>query len=269
MENKEASEVLGSSEAPYLTNLARRYAAPRSFYAITHPSLPNYLALIGGRTFGITDDCTDCNVSGAGLAGQLEQGGLSWKAYMQGMPEDCFKGDGYGAYAKKHNPFMYFDRIRTVRRRCHRIVRYGRLRDDLRRGRLPDFVWISPDLCNDTHDCSVRTGDRYLANVVPDLLREIGPHGFVIVTYDEGESDRGCCSLATGGRIATVIAGPEVRRGATGPGVYTHYSTLRTVEDAFGLAHLANAADPATASFASMFTRAPRLGRSSAAGGQP
>ena len=257
MENKEASEVLGSDRAPYLTKLAKRNAAPRKFFAIQHPSLPNYLALIGGSTFGVTDDCTDCNVKGSSLADQLEQRGYSWKAYMQGMPRDCYPGGESGSYAKKHDPFMYFDRIRKDPRRCQRVVRYRRLRDDLRAGRLPDFAWISPDLCHDTHDCSIKTGDGFLASLVPALLRELGPHGFLFVTYDEGESDAGCCGYAHGGRIATVIAGPDVRPGVRGPGVYTHYSTLRTIEDAFGLPHLGKAAR--ASSLAPLFKQAPSV----------
>lgn len=263
MENKEARHVLGTRDAPYLTKLAKRYAAPRHLFAVRHPSLPNYLALLGGRTFGVTDDCTDCNVAGSSLVDQLEQRGYSWKAYMQGMPHDCHRGAESGVYAKKHNPFMYFNRIRNNSTRCHRIVRYRRLRDDLRAGRLPDFAWVTPDLCHDTHDCSVRTGDEFLANLVPALLRELGPHGFLVVTYDEGESDAGCCGTAKGGRIATVLAGPDIRRGATGPGVYTLYSVLRTIEDAFGLPPLARAAH--APSLAPLFTRPPSVGPTTAA----
>jgi phosphatidylinositol-3-phosphatase len=257
MENKERSEVMGSSDAPYLTSLANRYASPSKFYAITHPSLPNYLALTGGRTFGITDDCTDCNVSGSSIADQLEHAGYSWKAYMQGIPHACYRGAEAGNYAKKHDPFMYYNRIRTSRRRCNKVVRFRNLQRDLRKGRLPAFVWITPDLCHDTHDCSIKTGDGFLRHLVPALLREIGPHGFVIVTYDEGESDAGCCGVASGGRIATVLAGPDVRRHAKGPGTYTHYSTLRTIEDAFGLPHLGHAGG--APSLAPLFTQAPRV----------
>jgi phosphatidylinositol-3-phosphatase len=243
MENKELGEVLGSRDAPYLNRLARRYAAPRSLYGIRHPSLPNYLALIGGDTFGVDDDCTSCHVSATSLVDQLEGAGRTWKAYMQGMPRPCFRGAGAGGYAKKHDPFMYFDQVARDGRRCGRVVPYPRLRSDLKSGRLPDFSFISPDLCADTHDCPVRTGDRFLASVVPALVSVLGPHGFLAVTYDEGSSDRGCCGgAARGGRIATVVAGPDVRQGATGAGDYSTYSILRTIEDFFGLPPLRHAA---------------------------
>jgi phosphatidylinositol-3-phosphatase len=259
MENKEYGDVIGSRDAPYLSGLAHRYAAPRSLYGIRHPSLPNYLALIGGDTFGIDDDCTDCSVDGMTLPDQLERAGRTWRAYMQGLPRPCFKGAERGRYAKKHDPFMYFESIRESVRRCGRVMPYGQLGRDLRRGDLPDFAFVSPDLCADTHDCSVRTGDRFLARLVPPLLREIGPRGFVVVTYDEGRSDRGCCGVARGGRIATVVAGRGVRRGATGKGDYSLYSVLRTVEDFFGLPPLGRAADARPLD--ALFERPPRAER--------
>jgi hypothetical protein len=242
MENKEYDEVLGSGEAPYMDGLARRYAAPRSLYGIRHPSLPNYFALLGGSTFGIDENCTSCSLDEPTLVDQLERAGRTWRAYMQGAPSPCFKGAAHGRYAKKHNPFMYFESIRESPRRCGRVVPYEQLGRDLRRGELPDFAFVTPDLCADTHDCPVRTGDRFLASLVPPLLRAIGPSGMVVVTYDEGSSDRGCCGVARGGRIPTVVAGPAVRPGASGDGDYTLYSVLRTVEDFFGLPPLGNAA---------------------------
>ncbi len=77
-------------------------------YAISHPSLPNYLALTGGSTFGIDSDCTDCVVHSSSIVEQLTQRGLSWKAYMEDLPTRCFLGAGAGNYAKKHDPFAYY-----------------------------------------------------------------------------------------------------------------------------------------------------------------
>ena len=258
MENKEYGDVLGSANAPYLTKLAHRHAAPRSLFGIRHPSLPNYLALLGGDTFGVDDDCTSCHVRAENLVDQLEEAGRTWKAYMQGMPRPCFKGTSHGGYAKKHNPFMYFRGIADDRARCRRVVPYEALATDLRTGRLPDFAFITPDLCADTHDCPVRSGDRFLAGIVPTLIRALGPHGMLIVTYDEGTSDRGCCRVAHGGRIPTMIAGPDVRPGATGGGPYSLYSVLRTIEDYFALPPLRFAAQARPLD--ALFTAPPRYG---------
>ena len=258
MENKERDEVMDPSRSPYLTKLASRYAQPERMYGIRHPSLPNYLALIGGGTFGIDSNCTGCRVSARSLPDQLEAAGFTWRGYMEGLPYPCYKGASHERYAKKHNPFLYFDAIRNSDRRCANVVSYKRLESDLRNGTLPDFVFITPDLCNDTHDCGVRTGDRHLEHIVPPLLRELGPRGILFVTYDEGHSDRGCCGLAKGGRIATVVAGPDVRRGVVVPGRYTLYSILRTVEEAFGVPLLRKAGAEATLSMAAHFKRSHR-----------
>ena len=101
--------------------------------------------------------------------------------------------DANGNYAPKHDPFLYFDDIRQNQSRCRRVVPYPQLSTDIFARKVPAFSWITPNLCNDTHDCSVQTGDRFLAHLVPALLKEVGPHGFVIVTWDEGTSDNGCC----------------------------------------------------------------------------
>jgi hypothetical protein len=254
MENKEYGQVIGSPSAPYVNALARRYAVATRSYGIRHPSLPNYLALTGGSTFGVTSDCTDCQQGATSIVDQFESARVSWKAYMGGMPSACFKGATSGQYAKKHNPFMYYRRVAEVPARCAKDVPEARLASDLRAHRLPSFAFLSPGLCDDSHDCPVSNGDSYLARTVPPLLRALGPHGFLVLTWDEGTSGAGCCGgLASGGRIPMVIAGPGVRRGARVAVPYTHYSTLRTIEDAFGLRRLRGAADSRTASLGAAF----------------
>jgi hypothetical protein len=262
MENKEHDDVIGSPSAPYVTSLARRYASAERLYGVTHPSLPNYFALTAGTTFGVHSDCTGCQQSGRSVADQFEAARVSWRAYMGGMPRACFTGAFSGQYAKKHNPFMYYRSVVGNRKRCaSRVVPEGRLAGDLHAGRLARFSFLSPGLCDDTHDCPVGSGDRYLARTVPSILQALGPHGFLVLTWDEGSSGAGCCGgLASGGRIPTVIAGPGVRHGARLTGSYTHYSTLRTIEDALGLPRLRLAGDRRTKSLASAFkTGVPRI----------
>jgi phosphatidylinositol-3-phosphatase len=257
MENEEAHDVLGSSDAPYLNSLARRYAVATDSYAIRHPSLPNYLALTSGSTQAITSDCTDCHVAGRNLVDQLEAAHLSWKGYMEDIPRPCSQVAGAGNYAKKHDPFMYYDDIVRSPSRCRGVVGFGALASDLRRGTLPAFSFISPNLCHDMHDCGVATGDRFLSGLVPQLLHELGPHGFLVVTWDEGSSDAGCCVDAHGGRIATIVAGPGVRRGARSTSAVDHYGVLRTVENALGLPPLGGAAARRSGTLNALFTRAP------------
>ncbi len=270
LENREIGEVIGNPEAPYLNRLAHRYALATGYYGVTHPSLPNYLALTGGSTFGIGTDCTSCSVSQSNIVDQLEAAHISWRAYMEGMPHPCYRGAeaAAGGYAKKHDPFMYYDDVAGNAARCAKIVPYGRLGAALRTGSLPTFVWITPNLCDDAHNCDLAPADRFLQSVLPALTREIGPHGAIFITFDEGTSNLGCCGgQAAGGRVATIAIGPQVKRGARVGVPYDHYSLLGTVERMLGLPLLRGAGSRQTSLLAAMFQggRLPSLRR----GGRP
>jgi hypothetical protein len=259
MENAEYGEVIGNPAAPYVNALARRYGLATQSYAIRHPSLPNYLALTSGSTHGIESDCTDCAVSARNIVDQMEAAGVSWGAFLEDVPGPCFAGASAGGYAKKHNPFIYYDDISRSPARCRRLTGFGSLAADLRAGRLPTYSWISPNLCDDGHDCGVAAGDRFLARTVPSLLGQLGPRGFLVLTWDEGSSSAGCCGAAAGGRIATILAGPQVRPGARLRSPVDHYGVLATIERALGLAPLGGAADPRSGTLAPLFAVAPRL----------
>ncbi len=260
MENAESDEVLGNASAPYINSLAARYALASESYAISHPSLPNYLALTSGTTAGISSDCTDCRVRTRNIVDQLDAAGLTWKAYLEDVPGPCFSGAGAGGYAKKHNPFAYYTDVADVPARCRRLVGFGQLAADLRRGRLPMFVWITPNLCDAGHDCGVPGGDRFLARTVPALMRELGPHGLLLVTWDEGITDRGCCrGAAHGGRVLTLVIGPDVRRGARLRAPVDHYGVLATIEQVLGVPPLGHAAEPANGSLSALFARTPQI----------
>src|SRR3989441_9478225 len=171
MENREFDEVVNPSQAPFIAMLARDYAVANPYYAVTHPSLPNYIALTGGDTFGITDDCTDCPVTGENLADQVEAHQRTWKAYMEGLPAACFLGSSSGEYAKKHNPFVYYTDIATNPARCRRVVPLAEIHTDLSRGTVPDPGWVTPGICHSMPDCETSEGDRWLATIVPKVLR--------------------------------------------------------------------------------------------------
>jgi phosphatidylinositol-3-phosphatase len=265
MENKEQGRVLGGKHAPYLTRVARRGGVAANSFGVRHPSLPNYIALVSGSTQGITSDCTDCTAPAPNLATQLEGAHRTWGAYLEGLPAPCARPSTAGRYAKKHDPFAYDPAIAANPARCRRRVPLDRLGADVRAGRLPDFALVTPDLCHDTHDCGIGAGDRFLARLVPGLLPALGPHGFLVITYDEGDSDRGCCGGSHGGRIATVVVGPDVARGTIMARPIDHYGVLATIETAFGVPHLAAARDPRHGSLAALFRggRIPRLARAS------
>ena len=252
MENEEYGDIIGSSSAPYINRLASTHAVARQMYAIRHPSLPNYLALTGGSTFGIDSDCTDCSVPGSGVAGQLMAQGLTWRGYMEGLPHPCFTGGASGNYAKKHDPFVYYRAIVRDPQACRNVVPLGQLASDERARHLPTLSWITPNLCHDMHDCDPSVGDRFLHTLVPPLLRALGPRGLLILTFDEGSSDDGCCRLASGGHIVTIIAGGLARHGARLATPVDHYSTLQTIEDLTGVERLRGAACACTPSLGSL-----------------
>jgi hypothetical protein len=253
MENKERSRVIGSAAAPYLTGLARANGQALAGFGVRHPSLPNYIALVSGSTQGITSDCTSCTANAPNLAGQLERAHRSWKAYLEGLPGPCARPAQAGRYVKRHDPFAYDDAIARDRSRCRRRVPLSQLAGDVRGDRLPDFAYVAPDLCHDTHDCSVATGDRFLARLLPGLISALGPHGFLVVTYDEGDSDAACCGDPGGGRIPMVVVGRDVRAGATMRRPIDHYGVLRSIESAFGLPKLGAARGARHGSLAPLF----------------
>jgi hypothetical protein len=234
-ENKEVSSVLGSRSAPTFNSYARAYANLTRYYGVTHPSLPNYLALVSGSTQGITSDCTSCDVDARSLADTLEASGRTWKAYLEGLPRHGFLGGFSGRYAKKHNPFAYFRALTRSPSRRQRLVPLGELAADVKAGALPDFSFVVPDLCNSMHDCSVRVGDAWLRRTVGPLLRL--PKTVIFIVFDEGAS-----YAHGGGHIPALAVGTAVRPHSKFEGRTNHYGLLRTIEQAWGLPLLGHSA---------------------------
>jgi acid phosphatase len=238
MENKESGAVIDGNAAPNFKRFAAQGATLASYTAVGHPSLPNYLALVSGSTQGVHDDCTDCHFAGRSLADTLAAAGKSWKTYAEGLPRAGWNGSGAGLYAKRHDPFIYFDRVRSSRSRMSRIVPLTRLATDLAGRHLPDFSLVVPNLCHDTHDCSVTAGDTWLGSFLPPLLESPQLAGSVVfVIFDEGSTN-----LSGGGHIPAIALGPAVRSHARYTTPMTHYSLLRTIEDAWGLEPLGHSA---------------------------
>jgi phospholipase C len=216
---------------PYAGGLARQYAIATDYQAVAHPSLPNYLALTSGSTHGITDDGYHPLPAGD-IGQQLTDQGISWRAYMEGMTHGCMNSPY--PYAVKHNPFAYYGGG------CpDNVVPLTALDGDLESSTPPRFVWITPDLCNDGHDCDGAHADRFLSQLIPKIIGSDAwkRNGVLFLTWDEGES---------GGdnHILTVVAAPNLTAHATSD-PHDHYSTLRTVEDLLGVPPLGAAASAA------------------------
>ncbi len=248
-ENKEFSSVIGNKKMPNFNRLAQEYTLLTQHYAIRHPSLPNYIAMIGGDTFGIDHTCVDCFIDATSLPDLIETAGLTWRTYQEHMPAPCHKQDTL-RYFQKHNPFIYFDNIRLDQARCESsVVPLTALEEDILTGDLPNFIFITPDICNDAHDCGLEVADAWLQPWVDRLMAnpDFARDGLIILTWDEGQGDHSCCGLPTGGgRVATVLISPLAKNGFEDATPYTHYSLLRTFSEAWGLPLLGHAADAET-----------------------
>ena len=257
MENREYSAVTGGS-APFLATLIGRYGLATRSFAASHPSLPNYLDLISGSTQGVTDDGTGYVFAGPTLVDQLARAGIGWRAYMEAMPLSCYRGGSFGGgYAKKHNPFMYFSSITDDPAQCARVVPAAVLTEDLRKGTVPPFAWLTPDLCDDGHDCSTQVADAWLHRTMDMVLASswYADGGIVVITWDEGDSDAGCCHGAAGGHIATLVVSRATPPGSRVDIPVDHAGLLRTLETLYGVPYLGAAADPAGGSLLALMGR--------------
>ncbi len=246
MENHEFGSVIGSPQMPYFNLLAQQYTLLTEYHGVTHPSLPNYIALIGGDTLGITTDCTTCYVNATNLADLIENSGRTWRTYQEDMPSPCYTGSS-GLYAQRHNPFMYFDDIRTNTPRCQQaVVPLTALDSDLASNTLPNFSFVVPNLCNSAHNCGLGVTDAWLKTWVSKVMASpaYDQNTLIVLTWDEGSSNQACCGIkSSGGRVATVFVSPLIRQGFQDTTPYTHYSLVKTIAESWGLPMLAHAAD--------------------------
>jgi len=223
MENRSYGQVIGSG---YIAELAARYGVATDYHGVAHPSLPNYLAMTSGSTWGIADDGFHSLPAG-GLGAQLTDAGIQWRAYMEGMTNGCF-GSTY-PYALKHNPFAYYGNA------CpSEVVPFTQFATDMS-GNVPQFVWITPDLCHDGHDCSNKVADAWLSQTVPAIVASTGwqDGGVLLITWDEGED--------SANSVLTLVIRPDPELHSSAR-PYDHYSLLATIEDQLQLPRLGLAA---------------------------
>lgn len=252
-ENNEYETVVDSPLMPYFNLLTSSFTLLNQHYATTHPGLPNYISMIGGDTFGITDECelADCTVNAPSLPDLIEESGRTWKTYQDDMPQPCYFSDTL-RYTRKHNPFIFFEPIRLNTERCSRtVVPLTQLDADIAANAIPNFIFITPDICYSTHECTMDLADGWLKDTVEKLhpvLDATGEPYLIIVTWDEGQSEGSCCSLAekAGGRVATLLISPQVKSNFLDVTPYSHYSILKTISAAWGLPYLGHAADAET-----------------------
>jgi phospholipase C len=225
MENANFTTALAS---PPIARLAAKYVLGTNYHAVSSPSLPNYLALTSGSTWGITDDAYHVLPAG-GLGTQLTAAGVTWRAYMEGLTSAGCLRSPY-PYALKHNPFAYYGGA------CpENVVALDALDADLSRD-TPSFVWISPGLCHDGHDCALAEAGRWLEELVGRIVASQAwrDHGVLFVVWDEGDGRSSVVPL--------IVASPDVASRRVN-GDYDHFSLLAAIEDQFGLPRLGAAKD--------------------------
>jgi acid phosphatase len=240
LENHSYNQIIRLADAPNLRSLANRYGLATDMHAVARPSQPNYLALISGSTHGVADNDPH-DISAPTLLDQLEAAGLGWRVNAENVPENCFTGatasggpDGPGTYARKHEPAISFTSVSGDPARCARIRNLSAFD-----AAAADFTLIVPNLCHDMHDCSVAAADRWLGTFLPRITESpaFRDGGLLVITFDESHGDD------DGNHIPVIYAAPYVTPGSRATQRATHYSLLRTIEDAFGLPCLANACD--------------------------
>ena len=225
MENRTPEQALSG---PFMASLSAKYRTADNFHAVAHPSVPNYLAMTSGSTWGVTDD-SYVVLPREDIGTQLTNAGVSWKAYMDGLDPSLGCIDSPVPYDPGHNPFAFYGG------QCPpNVVPLTELPADLK-ANTPMFSWITPDRCHDTHDCDVSVGDDWLRGQVAAIMNSDAwkSNGVLFVTYDEDDT-------SADNRVAMIVAGPGMSH-KTSSRLYTHYSLLATIEDLLGVGRLGEA----------------------------
>jgi hypothetical protein len=156
LENHSEHSVIGDPNTPFITALAQQYGQATSYFGVTHPSQPNYIAAISGSNWWINNDKPANRYDHTNLVDELEARHISWAGYMEALPAsdpltDAWPSSAAPLYVSKHNPFPLFTDIRDDPTRVANIKPYTDLAADLNGPQAPRFVFISPDQCNDMH----------------------------------------------------------------------------------------------------------------------
>jgi hypothetical protein len=221
-ENKSFAQIVGNGSAPYINALAKHAALFTNAHGVTHPSLPNYLALFSGRTNDNGDACpaTGIATNAPNLGSELLAAHFSFAGYSEALPQEGSTVCAAGTYARKHAPWVAFDNLpRSVGKPMTALPRdYAA---------LPTVSFLIPDVDDDMHDGSIAAGDAWLHAHLAPLVRWANAHDtLVVLTWDEG--------FDPANTVPTLFFGPMVKPGRYAETI-SHYNVLRTLEDAYGL----------------------------------
>lgn len=239
-ENHSEADVM--SGMPYLTGLASKYGHASDYTAITHPSLPNYIAIGAGSTLGVADDADPAShrLTSSSVFDQTIAAGKTAKVYAEGMTSNC-EAVNDGGYAVRHNEWPYFSSPASSKN-CGTYdvpmgsTTSGHLLTDITAGQLPVTGQMTPNTCNDAHDCSLSVADNWLSQWLPVLMN--GPdykagNLTIIATFDE--------AFSNGNNVAFVVIDPRLHATIV-HGLYNHYSLTKWLDDNAHVADLNQAA---------------------------
>ncbi|MBF9069595.1 alkaline phosphatase family protein [Streptacidiphilus fuscans] len=230
-ENHSYSDIIGSSDAPYINALASQGALFTSSYAVAHPSEPNYAAIFSGSTQGLTDDSCPHTFTGPNLGSELLASGRTFAGYSESLPNTGYTGCNSGDYARRHNPWVNFPNIPASDNRPFAAFPTSAAGF----AALPTLSIVVPNVQNDMHDGTVQQGDTWLKDNLSAYATWAKTHdSLLVVTWDEDDN-------SASNHIPTLVAGANVR-----PGHYAelvdHYRTLRTLESLYGLSPVGESA---------------------------
>jgi phospholipase C len=240
-ENANYSDVIGSSAMPYLNGLANQYGLATQYYADTHPSIGNYLMLTTGQILTNDDTKTPLSfpVSADNVVRELIASSMTWKQYAESIPLVGYVGDDSGEFATRHAPLPYMADAQTTAQRQN-IVPFTQLAADLANNTLPSYSFITPNVCDDAHACSLTVADMWLQTNINPLISS-GPFqkdGLLIIVFDESGTD----NTNGGGRVPAVMISPFAKGGYKSTTVYRHGSVLRLMLEGLGVTRLPGAA---------------------------
>lgn len=250
VENHSLSQM--ASSMPFVHGLAQQYASAENYTAIRHPSLPNYLAIAGGSTFGVTDDKSPSahRLRGPSVFSQARRAGRTVKVYAESEPRHCALANA-GRYAVRHNPWTYFVADRTACRR-YDVPTYS-LGRDADAGTLPNVGMVIPNLVHDAHDGTLAASDTWIQKRVTRI--QAGPDwqsGRLAIVITADEDDR-----HAGNKVLTVVASRYQPHRVVGTPL-NHYSLTRFIDDVAGVRYLRNAATAPSLTAAFGVTTMPR-----------
>jgi phosphatidylinositol-3-phosphatase len=248
LENHSYNAILGSSQAPYFNTLAKDCGIATNYHNITHPSLPNYIAMTSGLTLSslkkFVADCvpsSSCDTSAKSIFAQ----GETWRSYEESMPSNCYQSNT-GNYVARHNPAVYYT---TLSGCSSNDESYSHLASDLANNQLPAFSFVTPNLIDDMHNGTVADGNSWMSKNLPLILNSAeykNGSTVIFITFDEG-SDVGsyadgenCATNTTDTscHLPTFIISPSVKVGARNGTLFNHYSLLGTAEQLLHLSKL-------------------------------